>query len=130
MSKVLGCGSCWSLGRDIGLGQAAVDNKIGCVYKAALVAGQKDNGLGLLNGFAKAASREVHLAAESLGLVATEKVLEHGRAGQWRCVSNVANVVGNVLSRSSPRLSYIGICNSIRDDLLQGCRTQRVKTES
>lgn len=56
------------------------------VDEAGLVAGQEDDGVGLLNGLAEAAGGEVHLAAVALGLVVTEPVLEErgveGRGAQ------------------------------------------------
>ena len=58
----------------------AVDDKVGPVDEATLVAGQEENGLSLLDCFAEAAGREVDLAAVALGCVVAEPVLEEGGA--------------------------------------------------
>ena len=73
----------WSLGRDIRFGQAAIDDKIGAIDEAALVAGKEEDRLRLLDGFAKAARWEVNLAAKALGRIVAQPVLEEGRAGEY-----------------------------------------------
>lgn len=60
---------------------AAVDDEVGAVDEAALVAGEEEDGVRLLDGFAEAAGGEVDLAAVPLGGVVAEPVLEEGRAG-------------------------------------------------
>ena len=57
-----------------------VNDKVGPVHEAAFVAGQEENGLGLLDGFAEAAGGEVDLTAVALGCVVAEPVLKQGRA--------------------------------------------------
>src|SRR5687768_9205032 len=83
-SVVLWGGSCWPLGGDIGLGHAAVNDKVVSVDKAALVACQEDHGMGLFNRLAEPARREMDLAPLALGLVIAEPVLEQrGVEGSW-----------------------------------------------
>lgn len=60
---------------------AAVDDEVGPVDEAALVAGEEQDGVGLLDSFAEAAGGEVDLAAVPLGGVVAEPVLQEGRAG-------------------------------------------------
>lgn len=62
------------------LGHAAINDEIGPVHKTALIASEEDNGLGLLDGFAEAASWKMHFAALSLGYIVAEPVLEERRA--------------------------------------------------
>ena len=57
-----------------------INHKVGPVHKAALVAGQEQNGLSLLYGFAEAAGWEVDLAAVALGGIVPEPVLKQRRA--------------------------------------------------
>lgn len=54
----------------------AIDYKICPVHKGTFVAGEKEDCLGLLDGFAEAASRKMDLAAESFGGVIAEPVLK------------------------------------------------------
>ncbi len=63
------------------LAHAAVNNEIHAVDEAALIAGQEDNGVRLLNRLAEAAGRHVHQAPLPLGLVVAQPVLQ-----QWRAV--------------------------------------------
>jgi hypothetical protein len=73
---VVRCFSRWSLGSRVAPRHSAVNNKIGSVHEAALVAGKEENCLGLLDSFAETAGREVDFAAVTLGLVVAEPVLE------------------------------------------------------
>ena len=59
-----------------------IDNKIRAVHETALVAGEEEHGLGLLDGLAEAAGWEVDLAAVALGRVVAEPVLEERGAGR------------------------------------------------
>lgn len=69
---------------DVASGHAAIDNEVGAVDEAALVAGEEEDGLGLLDGFAEAAGWEVDGAARTLDFVVSEPVLEEGSAGMVR----------------------------------------------
>lgn len=51
------------------LAQPTVNNKVRAIDKAALVAGQEDHRVSLLNGLAESAAGEVHLTTEALGMV-------------------------------------------------------------
>lgn len=62
------------------LRHTAVNHKVGPVDKAAFVAGEEEDGMGLLDGFAEAAGWEMDLAAVALGCVVAEPVLKQGRA--------------------------------------------------
>ena len=64
------------------LGHATVDDKVSAVDEAALVAGEEEHGLGLLDGFAEAAGGEVYLATVALGRVISEPILKKRRAGK------------------------------------------------
>ena len=61
-------------------GHSTVNHKVAAVDKAALVAGQEDDRVRLLDGLAESARGEVHLATEALGLVVAEPVLQKGSA--------------------------------------------------
>lgn len=77
---------CRSFRGYIALCHSAVYDEISAVDEAALVAGEEENGLGLLDGFAEAAGGEVDFAAVALGLVVTEPVLEErstGKVSMW-----------------------------------------------
>lgn len=67
-------------GRETHPRHAPIDHEVGPVHEAALVAGEEEHGLGLLDGLAEAAGREVDLAAVPLGRVVAEPVLQEGRA--------------------------------------------------
>jgi hypothetical protein len=58
------------------LGHAAVDDKVGAIDEAALVTGEEEDGLRLLDRLAKAPRGEVDLAAVPLGRVVAEPVLK------------------------------------------------------
>lgn len=79
-SQVLGRRNSWSLGGDVGLGHASIDDKVGRIDEAALVAGEEDDGLGLLDGLSETASGKVHFTSVALGLVVTKPVLEERSA--------------------------------------------------
>ena len=57
------------------LAQSTVNNKVGAVDEAALITGQEENGLSLLNSLAEPTAGEMHLAAEPLGVVVAQPVL-------------------------------------------------------
>ena len=71
-----------TLSRHVRPRHAAVDDEVGPVDEAAFVACEEEDGLGLLDGFAEAASGEVDFAAVALGGVVAEPVLEEGGAGE------------------------------------------------
>lgn len=75
-SVVLGRLRWRSLGRDIAFRHASIDDKVGSVHEAALVAGEKKDCLGLFYGFAEAAGWEMDFAAVTLGLIVAKPVLE------------------------------------------------------
>jgi hypothetical protein len=77
---VVRCLSRWSLGSRVAPRHTTVNNKIGSVDEAALVAGKEKNSLGLLDGFTETASGEVDFAAVTLDLVVAEPVLEERSA--------------------------------------------------
>lgn len=56
-----------SLRSNVTLGHASVDNEIGAVDKAALIAGEEQDGLSLLDGLPEAAGGKVDFAAVTLG---------------------------------------------------------------
>ena len=58
------------------LAHAAINDEIGAVDKTALIAGEEEYRLGLLDCFAEAASWKVQFAALSLGYIIAEPVLE------------------------------------------------------
>lgn len=62
------------------LAETTVHHKVCTIDEAALVAGQEDHGVCLLDGLAEAAAGEVDLTAEALGVVITEPVLQEGSA--------------------------------------------------
>lgn len=66
------------------LGHATVNDKVGAVDEAGLVAGEEEDGLGLLDGLAEAAGGEVDFTAVALLLVVAEPVLEKRGAEIWR----------------------------------------------
>jgi hypothetical protein len=65
-----------ALGSGVALGHAAVDHEISTVDEAALVAGEEENCLRLLDSLAETTSGEVDLAAVALGLIVAEPALE------------------------------------------------------
>jgi hypothetical protein len=69
-----------TLGGGVATCHTTINNKVGTVDKAALIAGKEKNGLSLLNSLTEAASGEVDLAAVALGFVVSEPVLEKGSA--------------------------------------------------
>lgn len=79
-SVVLGRWGRRSLRRDISLGHATINNKIGAVDEAGLITGKEHDSVSLLDSLTEAAGREVHLASVPLLLVVTQPVL------QQRCV--------------------------------------------
>lgn len=97
MSQVLRSGQRRSFGGDIclvdvslhilnstpgltNLAHSTVNNKVSSVDEAALVAGEEDDSVGLLDGLTETAGREVNLATETLGLVIAQPVLKKGGA--------------------------------------------------
>jgi hypothetical protein len=73
---VLGCLGGGAGRRCVALGHTAINDKVCTVDEAALVAGQEQNRLSLLDSFTEATSGEVDLAAVTLLSVVTEPVLE------------------------------------------------------
>lgn len=62
------------------LGQSSVDDEIGSVDEAALIASKENDGVRLLDGLAKTTRGEVNFAPEALGLVVTKPVLKERSA--------------------------------------------------
>lgn len=65
------------------LGHATIHHKVRAVDKAALVTGQEDHRVSLLNGLTKTARGEMHFTTESLRLVVTQPVLQERSAVIW-----------------------------------------------
>jgi hypothetical protein len=65
---------------------ATINNKISTGDEAALIACQEQNGIGLLDGFTKATSGEVHFAAGAFDSVVAEPVLE-----EWCAFGELVN---------------------------------------
>lgn len=99
MTQVLGRSRRWSLGRHVGLESVSgfhplgmnrqwirqwlrylahppIHDKVTPIDKAALVTGEEDDRIRLLDGLPEPARGEVNLTAETLGLVITQPVLE------------------------------------------------------
>jgi hypothetical protein len=76
------------------LGQPSVDDHVVGIDEAALVAGEEEYGLCLLDGLAESAAREVDLAAVALGLVVAEPVLE-----EWCALSELVTRRQNMISQ-------------------------------
>ena len=105
------------LGRDVAPRHATVDNEVGTVDKAALVARQEEYSLGLLDGLTEATTGEVHLTTEALGLVIAQPVLQKGCAIESMKVSSAFPHQGMKHERW-------GI------NILERTRAKRVETES
>ena len=71
-------------------GHTTVDDKVGTIDEAALIAGEEENTLGLLDGLTEPAGGEVHLTTESFGLIITQPVL------QKRCAIIVSVTVSDI----------------------------------
>ena len=71
-----------TLSRHVRPRHAAVDDEVGPIDETALVAGEEEGGLSLLDGFAEAAGGEMDFAAVALGGVVAEPVLEERGAGE------------------------------------------------
>ena len=78
--QVLRCLRRRPFGRNIGLCQATVNDKVSGVHEAALIASKEDNRMRLLNRLAEATAWEMHLATEALLLVITKPILQKRRA--------------------------------------------------
>lgn len=65
------------------LGHSTINNEVGSVDEAALVASEEDDGMSLLNCLAEPTSREVDLAAVALRLVITQPILQKRGAIFW-----------------------------------------------
>ena len=50
---------------------STINHEVGAIHEAALITGQKEDSLGLLNSFAEATRWEVDLAAVAFGRVVT-----------------------------------------------------------
>jgi hypothetical protein len=83
------CFCWWSLGSGVAPSHTAVNDEIGTVDEAALVAGKEYDGLRLLHGLAESAGGEVHFAAVAFGRIVAEPVLEEGCAARYNML-NVA----------------------------------------
>jgi hypothetical protein len=77
---VVGSLGWWAFRRGVAPRHAAVNHKVCTVDEAALVAGQEENTLSLLDSLSEATSWEVNFAAVTLGLVVAKPVLEEGSA--------------------------------------------------
>jgi hypothetical protein len=62
------------------LGHSTIHDKVGCIDKAALVAGKEDNSLGLFNSFTEPSSGKMYFSSAALRLVVAQPVLEQWRA--------------------------------------------------
>ena len=60
------------------LGHSAINDEVGAVDEAALVAGKEHNSMRLLDGFAKATRGKMNLATMTLDLIVTQPVLQQG----------------------------------------------------
>lgn len=58
------------------LGHTAIHDKVGPVDKAALVAGQEHDGVGLFDGLAESTARKMDLAPMTLGRAVSKVVLQ------------------------------------------------------
>ena len=108
-SQVLGCLGRRSLRGHIRLGHTTVHYEVGRVHKAALVAGEENDCMRLLDGLAKASGGEVDLAPEPLLLVVSQPVL------QQRCAASCQRGASFILNVA---------------DLLERSWAERVKAES
>jgi hypothetical protein len=73
---VHGCLGRWSFRRCVAPRHTAIDDEVGTVDEAALIAGEEEDTLCLLDGLTKATCGEVNFAAVALGCVVTEPVLQ------------------------------------------------------
>lgn len=73
---VLGRLEWWSFGCSVAPSHATVNDEISAVDEAALIAGEKEHSLSLLDSLAETTRGEVHFAAMALRLVVTEPVLQ------------------------------------------------------
>lgn len=55
---------------------SSVNHEISTIDEAALVAGQENNSMSLLNGLAETPGREVDFTTEALGLIIAEPILQ------------------------------------------------------
>jgi hypothetical protein len=92
-SVVLGRLSRRPLRRDVAPSHTTVNDKVRAIDKGALVAGEKEHTLSLLDSLAETASREVNLATSAFGLVVTQPVLKQrsatmvsSKASNWAVV--------------------------------------------
>lgn len=92
-----------ALGGDIRLGHTTIHHKVMAVDKAAVIAGQEQNRLRLLNGLPESASREVHLSPVSFGLVIAQPILQQ-RGVQRRRAQAVESIpLPGMHNRQLPR---------------------------
>lgn len=78
------CRGRWSFTGHVSLAQTTIDHELGGIDEAALITGQKQDGLGLLNGLSEAAIGKMDLSAVPLLEVIAQPVLQQGgveRAG-------------------------------------------------
>jgi hypothetical protein len=71
-----GCLGGWSFRRGVAPRHTTIDDEVGTVDEATLIAGEEEDTLCLLNSFTKATGGEVNFAAVALGCVVTEPVLQ------------------------------------------------------
>ena len=86
----------WALGCDVTAAHATVDDEVGAIDEAALVAGEEHDCLGLLDGFAEAAVWEVDFASVALFGIITEPVLQQRRVQRGRAESVEAEAFARV----------------------------------
>ena len=80
LPQVLGSLGCGSLRSHISLCQTTVDGEIGGIDKATLIAGKKDDGVGLFDSFTETAGWEMDFATEPFLVVVSQPVLQQRRA--------------------------------------------------
>jgi hypothetical protein len=98
------------------LGHATVDDKVSSVDKAALITGQEDNSVCLLNSLTETSSREVNLTTLALGLVITQPVLQERSVERSRAQS--------VESEAFTRVHNGELTSHCENSTLAGCVCQ------
>ncbi len=73
---VLGRLGRWSIRRGVAPGHTTIDDEISAANEAALIAGEEEDTLGLLDSLTEATSREMDFAAVTLGCVVAEPILQ------------------------------------------------------
>ena len=87
---VLGRVGRWSVRRGVTPGHATIDDEIGAVDEAALIAGKEEDTLRLLDGLTETTRGEVDFATVTLSLVVTKPILQ-----EWCAVTVSISQVAN-----------------------------------